>query len=61
MIIDSDQHHIIDRQRYYHRIGEIYDFIVELVTRHHISKMAIEKLFFTLHNQNNAEFVYAVR
>lgn len=61
VIIDSDQHHIIDRQRYYHRIGEIYDFIVELVTRHHISKMAIEKLFFTLHNQNNAEFVYAVR
>jgi Holliday junction resolvasome RuvABC endonuclease subunit len=52
---------MIDRVVYWSRINEIYLFIQQLLTQYHIDAMAIEKLFFTKFNQNNAEFVYAVR
>jgi crossover junction endodeoxyribonuclease RuvC len=42
-------------------VSEIYDFFQDLLTTHEIQKVGIEKLFFTSYNQNNAEFVYAIR
>lgn len=60
VIVDLDNH-MIDRVVYWSRINEIYLFIQQLLTQYHIDAMAIEKLFFTKFNQNNAEFVYAVR
>jgi crossover junction endodeoxyribonuclease RuvC len=60
VVIDTD-HAMIDRTRYYHRLCQMYDFAVALFDTYEIQAMAIEKLFFTQSNQNNAEFVYAVR
>jgi hypothetical protein len=37
------------------------DFFEKLFKKDDIEKVAIEKLFFTDYNQNNAEFVYAIR
>ena len=32
-----------------------------MLDRYDVEKVAMEKLFFTSYNQNNAEFVYAIR
>lgn len=45
----------------FERIAEIYDFFQDLLAKHQVSKVGIEKLFFTKYNQNNAEFVYGIR
>jgi len=45
----------------FQRIIQIYDFFENLLSEHTITKVAIEKLFFTSFNQNNAEFVYGLR
>jgi len=43
------------------RIVQIYDFFDELTQTYSLQMVAIEKLFFTKFNQNNAEFVYGLR
>ncbi|MDR0607844.1 MAG: crossover junction endodeoxyribonuclease RuvC [Candidatus Peribacteria bacterium] len=45
----------------FERVSQIYHFFETLITTHPISRIGIEKLFFTHFNQNNAEFVYAIR
>ncbi len=45
----------------FERVSEIFDFFETLLASHDIKKVGIEKLFFTSYNQNNAEFVYAIR
>lgn len=49
------------RQDQFQRVIQIYDFFEKLISEHTIEKVSIEKLFFTSYNQNNAEFVYAIR
>lgn len=43
------------------RANQILEFFEKLLERYVIEKVAMEKLFFTSYNQNNAEFVYAIR
>ena len=45
----------------FERVSQIFDFFETLLTTHTVERVAIEKLFFTAYNQNNAEFVYAIR
>ena len=45
----------------FQRIIQIYDFFENLLSTHDITKVAMEQLFFTAYNQNNAEFVYGLR
>ncbi|MDR3169672.1 MAG: crossover junction endodeoxyribonuclease RuvC [Candidatus Peribacteria bacterium] len=45
----------------FERVSQIYEFFEKLLTEHPITGIGIEKLFFTSFNQNNAEFVYAIR
>ncbi|GHW02852.1 crossover junction endodeoxyribonuclease RuvC [candidate division SR1 bacterium] len=45
----------------FERISQIFDFFEKLIEKQNITKVGIEKLFFTSHNQNNAEFVYGIR
>jgi crossover junction endodeoxyribonuclease RuvC len=49
------------REDWFVRMSQMNDFFVELLQKHHIKAAAIEKLFFTSFNQNNAEFVYGLR
>lgn len=49
------------REDQFQRVIQIYDFFEKLISEHTIEKVSIEKLFFTSYNQNNAEFVYAIR
>lgn len=49
------------REDQFKRIEKIYDFFKKLITKHKISVVSMEKLFFTKFNQSNAEFVYWVR
>ena len=42
-------------------MSQIFDFFEKLLKTHPIEKVAMEQLFFTSYNQNNAEFVYAIR
>ena len=43
------------------RANQILEFFEKLLEKYVIDKVAMEKLFFTSYNQNNAEFVYAIR
>ncbi len=43
------------------RMREIYSFFEEMVRKHKITAVGIEKLYFTKYNQSNAEFVYGIR
>ncbi len=43
------------------RANQILEFFEKLLEKYVIEKVAMEKLFFTSYNQNNAEFVYAIR
>jgi Holliday junction resolvasome RuvABC endonuclease subunit len=45
----------------FERVVQIFDFFEKLVASQQIQMVAIEQLFFTSYNQNNAEFVYAIR
>jgi Holliday junction resolvasome RuvABC endonuclease subunit len=45
----------------FERVSQIFDFFEKLIATHSIECVAIEQLFFTTYNQNNAEFVYAIR
>lgn len=49
------------REDQFERVVQIYDFFEKLVKEQKIEIVAMEQLFFTTYNQNNAEFVYAVR
>ena len=49
------------REDQFERVTQIFDFFETLLASHNIEKVAIEKPFFTSYNQNNAEFVYAIR
>ena len=40
---------------------QIYDFFLTMFEQYPIEKVAMEKLFFTKFNQNNAEFVFGIR
>ena len=60
MIVDLEVQ-TVDRSCYYDRISQIFDFMTNILNSYQIDVLAIEKLFFTIYNQSNAEFVYAVR
>jgi Holliday junction resolvasome RuvABC endonuclease subunit len=45
----------------FERVSQIFDFFEQLITSYPIDGVAIEQLFFSTYNQNNAEFVYAIR
>jgi crossover junction endodeoxyribonuclease RuvC len=45
----------------FERVRQIYDFFENFIGMYAIEKVAIEQLFFTVYNQNNAEFVFAIR
>ena len=49
------------REDQFQRANQIFDFFSEMLDKYSIQKVAMEKLFFTDYNQNNAEFVYAIR
>lgn len=49
------------REDQFQRANEILNFFENLLNKYKIEKVSIEKLFFTNYNQNNAEFVYAIR
>ena len=49
------------REDQFQRANQIMDFFEELLKKYDVEKIAMEKLFFTDYNQNNAEFVYAIR
>lgn len=49
------------REDQFQRANQILDFFDNLLNQYDIKKAAMEKLFFTSYNQNNAEFVYAIR
>ena len=49
------------REDQFQRANQIFDFFCEMIEKYPIKKIAMEKLFFTEYNQNNAEFVYAIR
>jgi Holliday junction resolvasome RuvABC endonuclease subunit len=49
------------REDQFQRSNQILNFFENLLEKYPIEKVAIEKLFFTNYNQNNAEFVYAIR
>ena len=49
------------REDQFERANQILDFFEKLLKKYQIEKIAMEKLFFTDYNQNNAEFVYAIR
>ena len=49
------------REDQFQRANQIFDFFSEMLDKYPIKKIAMEKLFFTEYNQNNAEFVYAIR
>lgn len=42
------------------RMVDIFDFFEQIIQKHPIQAVGIEKLFFNA-NQNNAEFVYGIR
>ena len=43
------------------RMHEIYEFFIKMIDTYPITKVGMEKLFFTKYNQSNAEFVYGIR
>lgn len=45
----------------FERMRQIYDFFLTMFEQYPIEKVAMEKLFFTKFNQNNAEFVFGIR
>lgn len=49
------------REDQFQRANQIMDFFENLLEKYSVEKVAMEKLFFTTYNQNNAEFVYAIR
>ena len=49
------------RQNQFERMSQIYDFFLAMIDQYPIKKIAMEKLFFTKFNQNNAEFVFGIR
>lgn len=49
------------REDQFQRSNQILKFFENLLEKYPIEKVAMEKLFFTNYNQNNAEFVYAIR
>ena len=51
----------IKRSDYYERMSQISIFFEELLNTYAINQVVVEKLFFTTHNQSNAEFVYGMR
>jgi crossover junction endodeoxyribonuclease RuvC len=49
------------RDQQFERMHQIFEFFEKMFGSHRIEKVCMEKLFFTSHNQQNAEFVYGVR
>jgi len=49
------------REDQFQRIVQIYEFFENLLSKYTITKVAMEQLFFTAYNKNNAEFVYGLR
>lgn len=49
------------RKDQYQRMIEIQEYFSHLIKKYKIQTLAIEHLFFTKFNQNNAEFVYGIR
>lgn len=49
------------REDQFTRIIQIYNFFEKIIKKYKIQAIAMEQLFFTKFNQNNAEFVYGLR
>lgn len=49
------------RENQFERMIQISNFFEELFEKYKIQTVAMEKLFFTKYNQNNAEFVFGIR
>lgn len=49
------------REDQFERMIQISNFFEELFEKYKIQTVAMEKLFFTKYNQNNAEFVFGIR
>lgn len=49
------------RENQFERMIQISNFFEELFEKYKIQIVAMEKLFFTKYNQNNAEFVFGIR
>jgi Holliday junction resolvasome RuvABC endonuclease subunit len=45
----------------FERVSQIFEFFENFLGTYAIDVVAMEQLFFTSYNQNNAEFVYAIR
>lgn len=49
------------REDQFARMWNIFEFFQYMLEKHKITVVAMEKLYFTDQNQNNAEFVYGIR
>ena len=50
-----------NREDQFNRMIEIEDYFKKLFENYNIQTICMEKLYFTKHNQNNAEFVFWIR
>lgn len=51
----------VGREDQFERMWKIFEFFQYMTQKHEITTIAMEKLYFTDQNQNNAEFVYGIR
>ncbi len=61
ILVDDGLDDRASRSRQWMRLYTISCWLDELLLSHTITCVSMEKLFFTVSNQNNAEFVYAIR
>lgn len=50
-----------ERVEQYHRMLDIHNFFQDLIQKHKIKKISMEKYFITTFNLKNAEFIYGMR
>lgn len=51
----------LTREKQFVRMEKIYTFFVSMLQQYTLESIAMEKLYFTDRNMNNAEFVYGIR
>jgi crossover junction endodeoxyribonuclease RuvC len=51
----------VSREDQFDRMWRIFEFFQYMLQKYEITAVAMEKLYFTDQNQNNAEFVYGIR
>ncbi len=59
--LDSEIKSKFSRENQYQRMNDIIGFFSELIKKHPIQRICIEKYFITNFNKKNAEFVYGTR